>query len=293
MMDKKRLQVAVVGPGRLGQACAVALLDHPDLMLAGLVHHGEKASDLPGRLRQTLRVTHIRDLPAVDLALVCVPPDVATDVTHDLLQARVPIVECARMDKVADAGHYEALSGAALHFRVSAVLGAGWDPGMLPLLTQAFDTLIPRGHTTTHAHPGLTLHHGTATAACTGVEDAVEGEVRAPGGVLQRYVYVKLAPGANLASVRTCLEADPLYAGESTQVFAMDSLDKLAAPVGQGLVIERRASGVSGTSGMHPGLVLDARFDETEFAARVMLRAATQVLSMPQGGHRFSLQMEN
>lgn len=287
MMDKKRLQVAVVGPGRLGQACAQALLDHPDLMLAGLVHHGDKASSLAGRLRQAPRVAHIRDLPPVDLALVCVPPDVATDVGHDLLQARIPIVECARLDPRAGAAHYEALTGAARHFRVCAVLGAGWDPGMLPLLTQAFDTLIPHGHTTTHAHPGLTLHHSTAAAACAEVEDALEGEVRAPGGALQRYVYVKLAPAADLTHVRAWLEADPLYAGESTQVFEMDSLDDLAAPVGQGLVIERRASG---TSGRHTGLVLDARFDEADFAARVMLRAAMQILSLPHGAHLFSLQ---
>lgn len=284
--DKKRQQVAVVGPGRLGQACALALLGDDELALVGLVGLQGSARDLPNRLRHFPLVGHIRDLPAVDLALLCVPSDVATEVAHDLLQCRVPLVECAQLKSHLLAEHYESLDGAARHFRVSAVVGAGWDPGMFPLLGQSFDTLIPQGQTIRHDHPGLMLHHSQAVEALPGVRHALEGEVRTTEGALQRYVYVEVMRGADFERVRTSILSDPIFAGEVTQVFQMDSLAALEAPMGQGLVIERHATAAPG---VHASLVLEARFDAIEFAARVMIQACRRLRTLPHGAHRFSL----
>lgn len=287
MLEKKRLQVAVVGPGRLGQACALALLDDAEFSLAGLVRRPEATGSLPGRLGDVPLVTHFRDLPVVDLALVCVPPQQVAEVAHDLMQARVPIVECARLEGGARRAHYETLDGCARRYRVSAVVGAGWDPGLLPLLSQAFHTLIPHGQTVQHQHPGLATHHSAAVEALPGVRQALECELRAQGGALQRYVYVELQPEADFDAVRTRIAADPLFAGEATQVFQMDSLAALEAPEGEGLVLERHARG---SAGPHASLVLEARYDVTGFAARVMLKAARRLPSLSHQAHLFSLE---
>lgn len=287
MVDKKRLQIAIVGPGRLGQACAQALLGDEALSLVGLVARGGSPVHLPGALRHFPVVTHIRDLAAVDLALVCVPSDVATEVAHDLLQSHVPLVECAQMRSRDLIEHHEALSGAANRYRVRAVLGAGWDPGIRPLLTQAFETLIPHGHSVEHDHPGLTLHHSAGVERLPGVQQALEGEVRASTGEPQRYVYVEIKRGADFAQVRNAVLADPVYAGETTQVFQMDSLADLEEANGRGLVMERHAMP---RPGIHASLILEARFDPTDFAAQVMLKATRKLPSLPVGAHPFRLE---
>lgn len=288
--DKKRLQVAVVGPGRLGLACALALLGDDELALAGLVGRQGSARVLPNQLRHFPLVEHIRDLPPVDLALLCVPSAVATEVAHDLLQCRVPLVECAQLKSHLLAVHHESLDGAARRYRVSAVIGAGWDPGMFPLLGKAFNTLIPQGQTVKHEHPGLMLHHSQAVEALPGVRRALEGEVRASDGELQRYVYVEVMRGADFDRVRASILSDPIFAGEITQVFQIDNLDELEAPVGQGLVIERHATAAPG---VHASLILEARFDIIDFAARVMLKACRRLPTLPHGAHRFSLEQED
>lgn len=285
-MPVKPLQVAVVGLGRLGNACAQALLDDTGLALAGVVRRPASPKTLPGRLQRWPAVTHVRDLPAVDLALVCVPATAVAGVARELLQARVPLVECAQLDRRLLQAHYEELHSFALHHRATAIVGAGLDPGVWPIFTRAFELLIPRGQTRTLPHPGVRLHHSAALAHLPGIEDALAGEWHGPDGALQRYVYLQLARGADASQVRAAIAADPLYAGETTQVFVVDSLAEVEAEAGEGLVLERLSTAAAGA---HASLLLEARFDLHAFAARVMLDAARQLPALHHGAHRYTL----
>lgn len=280
------LQVAVVGPGRLGRACALALLDEPNLTLAGVVERPGFPGYLQGRLQHTTRVTHIRDLPVVDMALVCVPPLEVGAVTHDLLQSRIPLVECARLEGVALQAHYSRLEEQAHRYRTTAVYGAGWNPGLLPLMNSAFHLLIPRGRTVAHRHPGVQMHHSLWVSQLPGVKQALEGEFTGPDDRPVRYVYVELAPGASWEAVRTQIQSDPMFAGETVQIFQMDGLNAMAAQEGQGLVLERLETA---DAGHHAGLLLEARFDVHQFAARAMVDAARGLKSLKHGAHSYSL----
>lgn len=277
----RRLQVAVVGLGRLGTACALALLDDPRLALAGVVRRPESPGRAPGRLQRAAVVGHVRELPEVDVALVCVPVQEATDVALALLQARVPVVECAALEGAALARHHATLDDAARRHRVSAVVGAGWNPGAWSAFAAAFERLIPHGQTVQQRHPAAALHHSPAAAAVAGVRAAFEAEV---GG--SRYVYVELERGASLDEVRERIASDPLFVGVPTQVFAVDDASGLEDREHQGIVLERLASAAAGR---HASLLLEARFDLHDFAARAMLDAAGQVRGMPHGAHRYAL----
>lgn len=283
----KKLQVAVIGLGKLGTACATALLDDGELALAGVVCRPGAQGALTGRLQRYPLVTHVRDLPHVDVALVCVPTEAVAGVARELLQSRLAIVECASLEGQALAAHHAMLDDVALSHRATAIVGAGWDPGVLPLFAHAFEVLIPRGQHTLHRHPGVSLHHSTAVVAhLPGVKGALEGEYHGAGGEMQRYVYVELAHGADFEPVRAAIEADPLYAGETTQVFEVGSLAELEAETGQGVVLERQAAPAAGG---HASLLLEARFDPTAFAARVMLDAARRLPALRHGAHRYAL----
>jgi diaminopimelate dehydrogenase len=278
----RRLRLAIVGFGRLGSACGAALAAAADLELGGVVRRGSAA--LPAAFAHATVAGHMRDLEHVDAALLCVPAEHTTGVACELLQGRMPIVECAQLGALARVEHYAAIEGAARHHRVQAMIGCGWDPGALPLLNRLFEVLIPRGSTVLGRHPGKSLHHTAAVEEIPGVKEALTGELRDASGKLRRYVYFQLANGANAEEVRRSIESDPLFAGEETEVFEMADLASLEAS--SGLVIERRSLA---TAGEHQSLSLDARFDVWTFAARVMLDAARAVPELPPGAHRYGL----
>ena len=281
-----KLQVAVVGLGRLGLACAEALIDDSELGLAGVVRRPGAPAALPGRLQRFPVASHVRELDGVHAALVCVPPDVVLGVARDLLQARIPIVECAGFEGKELEAHHAALDRAADNHHVAAVVGAGWEPGVLPLMRSAFEMLIPHGHTVFHRHPGLSLHHTAAAAGVRGVKDALAGEYRGSDGSSQHYVYVELEPGMALAHVQAAIAADPLFAGEVTQVFQVERLSDLEGEEGLGVVLDRRGSAAHGS---HESLLLEARLEHIAFSARVMLDAARKLSRLRRGAHRYAL----
>jgi diaminopimelate dehydrogenase len=279
----KRLRIAIVGFGRLGRACAAAILDASDIELAGVVRHASAA--LPAPFAQARAVGHIRDLEKVDVALVCVPAEKPPGVALQLLQCGIPIVECSQQLDDARQSNYEAIDTAAHRHRVPAIVGAGWDPGALPLLQRLFGVLIPHGQTTLTRHPGVALHHSTAIEDIAGVEEALIGEWRDAEHKLRRYVYLHLASHADAQAVSQAIKADPLFVDAPTEVFALPELTALEAP--SGLVIERR--GGDATLGGHSSLSLDARFDVWDFAARIMVDAARAIVQLGPGAHRYAL----
>lgn len=267
--EMRRSRVAIIGFGKLGRACAQTLQERGDTELAGVVRRGQ----------------HVRDLAAVDVALVCVPATDTLAVSAQLLQQRLAIVECAALEgAVLEAHHAELLRVAERH-RCRAFVGAGWDPGVLTLVRRAFEVLIPHGASEMTRRPAVPLHH--TVEAIPGVRAALAAEQRA-GAERQRYVYVELAPGTRLDAVQSAIAADPAFAGEHTQVFAVESVDALQAEA-HGVLLERRGSGGHGA---HPALLLEGRFDPVMFAARAMLDAARRLPQLERRGHRYHLAIE-
>jgi len=281
----RRTRLAIIGFGRLGRACAMALRDSPEFELAGVVLPARAATPLPHPFERAPAAPHVRELKHVDAALVCVPALEVLGVAREILQQRLPVVECAILEDSALKAHHEALGVAARHHDVAAVVGAGWDPGALQLVHRLFELLIPHGQTDTGKHPGLSLHHTAAVERLPGVTAALACESRAADRRMQRYVYVQLAKGADAAGIERALRADPLHAGEDLFVFPVEDLAALEA-AGSGLVLERRGTGEAGA---HQSLLLEARFDAATFAARIMLDAARRLPQLKAGAHPYSL----
>ncbi|WP_372526305.1 hypothetical protein [Piscinibacter sp.] len=194
----RRLRLAVIGWGQLGQACAAALRDSPDLALAGVVRRAESlaVSQLrPGR--DMACVSHVSELGGIDAALLCVPTEAAPGAARELLQAGLPLVECASFEGDALRDHCEDLARIAARRRVAAVVGAGWDPGVLAQLQLLFERLIPKGHSSVTRHVAAGLHHTAAAEGVAGVRGAL---------TVQRAAR----PGRRLAPLRLC-GAGPWY----------------------------------------------------------------------------------
>jgi diaminopimelate dehydrogenase len=265
----RRFRCAVIGFGKLGRACARAILDDDQLLLAGIVRRPHMVSQqLPALFEHTPTVAHISELESIDVALICVPAGHVLGIAHDLMQRRIPVAECAILHGEAYEQHKDELDRYAKHFKVAAIVGAGWDPGALSLFRNCFALLTPKGHTEVTRRPGVSLHHTTINEAIPGVKDALETTTHT--GQKQRYVYVELEQWADHQQIEAAIKNDPLYLDEDTLVFPVDSVTTLEDE-GHGLVMERR--GIAAGIG-HQLFLLEARYSATALAAEMMCAAA-------------------
>lgn len=282
MSPVKPLRLAVVGFGRVGQVCAELISLSHDLSLAAIVR---RAASAGGKIPETLRsipvATHIGQARDVDVALLCVPTNVVMETAYQILQHGIPIVDCATLHGEALHAHKNAIHKVAFHRRAPAIVGAGWDPGALSMFRSWFALLTPGGETETRHHTGISLRHTTMARSVVGVKDALCAEVRATDGRLQRYVYVELEKVADADRITQAIRADPLFLGEDTQVFPVESLADLEQE-GQGVVLDRR-----GPPGRlrHHHLLLEARLDDTVLTAQVMVAAARALPHLNPGAY--------
>ncbi|MBH0198915.1 MAG: diaminopimelate dehydrogenase [Nitrospira sp.] len=282
MASTKLLRLAVVGLGRIGQACAELIALSHDLAVEAFVRRpASGAEGLPGHLRQIPLMTHAGQLSAVDGALICVPTGAVTETASQILQHGIPIVDCAILHGESFHAHKEAIHKLALHHHTPAIVGAGWDPGGLSVFRSWLALLTPGGVTETTHRPGITLRHTVMAKSVVGVKDARCTEVRTTDGRLQRYVYVELEQGANADRVAEAIRADPLFLGEETQVFPVESLASLEQEA-RGVVLDRRSS--SQRLGRQH-FVLEGRFDEVVVTAEVMLAAARALPDLDPGAY--------
>ncbi|SDS34531.1 Rossmann-fold NAD(P)-binding domain-containing protein [Pseudomonas oryzae] len=269
-------QIAVIGLGRLGRRCAELLLSDSGLALAGVVRRNPAPLDWPGDIPV---VGHISELRGVDAVLVCVPVDAVLGQARELLQHQLPLVECARLHGAAFVAHKAELQRMAHLYRATAVLGAGCDPGLLSLLRSQFALPLPHGRTQASLHTASSLHHSLAAEGVEGVRTALATELKTADGRVQRYVYVELEPGADRLAVEDAILGDPLYLDEETLVFPVASVADLEE-TDRGLLLERHAAA---SNGSHAAMLLEARFNEIELAARMMLAGARALPLLQRG----------
>lgn len=272
----KKMRFAIIGLGRLGHKCVEAVSADQDTELAGIVLRTVTASKFKADIPV---VTHVSELKNVDAALICVPTEAVLGVAKNLLQSRIPIVECARLHGEDFLRHKSEIHRIALLRKVQAVVGAGCDPGVLSLFRSYFALLAPHGHTETILHAGSSLHHSLAAEGVKGVKKALATELKPAAGTMQRYVYVELEPSADQDEVERLIVNNPLFLDEQTLVFPVPSIETLEE-TNRGVMLERY--GKAGDVG-HASFLLEARFDEEGLAARMMVTAAKS-LTTPRVG---------
>jgi diaminopimelate dehydrogenase len=220
-------------------------------------------------------------LAEIDVALVCVPRERVVDIAGQILSRGASVVDAAQIHGAAFERHRAEIHREALRNQRAAIVGAGWDPGMLSLLRGWLALLVPKGHTQARPRPAAGLHHTLAAREIAGVRDALCAELRTSDGRLQRYVYVELEPGADSERVSAALRADPLFLDEETLVLPVESVAALEEEP-HGIVLERwgEAAGVG-----HQRLLFEARFDAVALTAQVMLAAVRALPRLQPGAH--------
>lgn len=268
-----QIRLAIIGFGKLGRACATAIQREEQIHLAGIVRRAEYCSEPLSPPLDTIPVAdHIRELPEIDAALLCLPPEMVIGAAHDLMQQGIPIIECATVHGADFLTHKAALDRLAIRHKVPAIVGAGWDPGFLSLFRNIFALFCPHGHTEITRRPGISLHHSSIAGSIPGVKGAMATELRTADGQMQNYLYIELEKGVDAKQAEQAIQRDPLYAGEKVLVFPVESITGMEEE--HGVLLERR-----GNSGgeEHQLFLLEARFSEYALCAQVMLTAARAI----------------
>ncbi|CAE6759206.1 NAD(P)-binding domain-containing protein [Nitrospira defluvii] len=276
------IRLAVVGFGKVGKACAESLIESKDLVLAAIVRRLDSlAQVLPDAFSKIPIVSHTAQVQQVEGALLCVPMAQVLDTAHECLQHGIPIIESSVLHGEAFQAHRDAMHRLAMRYEVPAIVGAGWDPGALSFLRSLFALLVPEGNIEIRHRVAASLRHTAMARQVVGVKEALCTEQLAADGTRQRYVYVELAKGVDPDRVAAAIRADPLFFGEETLVFPVESIAALEQE-GRGIVLERRSA--PGSSG-HQRFLFEARFDESLLTARMMLAAARALPGLKPGAH--------
>lgn len=215
-------KIAIIGAGNVGLAAAKAVMLSPDMELCGFIRREAKKAD---GFAAISTVTSVFDLPKKpDGAIICIPSRLVESAEKELLEAGIYTVDSFDIHEELSEMRRR-LSAAAKENGVSAVIGAGWDPGLDSVIRTLMLAAVPRGKTYTDFGPGMSMGHSAAARAIKGVEDAVSFTLPLGFGKHRREIYAVLKPGADKAAVEHEILNDGYFEHDECRVEFVDSAE--------------------------------------------------------------------
>lgn len=228
------IHIGIVGYGNLGRGVERAIEVNEDMHLAGIFTRrapGEvqPASRAPVRPYDDLLADEALDL---DVLILCGGSRSDLPEQTPELAASYNVVDSfdthARIPQ-----HYEAV-GAQVS-ATTAIISAGWDPGLFSINRVYAEAVLPSGETSTFWGKGLSQGHSDAVRRVPGVAGGVQYTIPSPAAMAearagraghtpasarhQRHCYVVPEEGADLPQVRDAILTMPDYfAGYDTTV---------------------------------------------------------------------------
>jgi diaminopimelate dehydrogenase len=237
----KKIRAAVVGYGNIGKYTLEALMEAPDMEVAGIVRR-RGAEDCPRELEGYKVVRDIRELDDVDVAILATPTRSVEAYAKDILALGINTVDSFDIHTQI-VSLRRSLDAAAKAGGAVSIISAGWDPGSDSVVRTLMESLAPKGITYTNFGPGRSMGHSVAVRAIPGVRDALSVTIPLGTGIHRRMVYVELDDGADFQTVADAVKADPYFVNDETHVQQVSCVKDLN-DVGHGVNLVRK--GVSG-----------------------------------------------
>ena len=278
----KKIRAAVVGYGNIGKYTLEALVEAPDMEVAGIVRR-RGAENLPKELEGYTVVKDIRELEDVDVAILATPTRSVEAYAKDILALGINTVDSFDIHtKIVELRR--SLDAAAKAGKAVSIISAGWDPGSDSVVRTLMESLAPKGISYTNFGPGRSMGHSVCVRSKAGVKDALSMTIPVGQGIHRRMVYVELEDGANLDDVTAAIKADPYFASDETHVFQVESVDALN-DVGHGVNLVRK--GVSGQT--HNQLFeFNMKINNPALTAQVLVNVARASMRQQPGCYTMS-----
>ena len=295
-------RIAIAGYGNLGRGVEAALTRNADMQLVGIYTRRP-----PAQLQPLAAGTPVHGMDAlaghadrIDVLILCGGSKEDLPQQGPALAARFNTVDSFDTHAQIPA-YFAAVDAAAAPNRKTALISAGWDPGMFSINRVMGEALLPEGVTYTFWGKGLSQGHSDAIRRVPGVAGGVQYTVPVPAAVEQvrsgtrptlttrqkhtRECFVVLAEGADADTVRRAIVSMPHYFDEYDTTVTFISADELrrdhgAMPHG-GFVIRSGSTSAGSGQVIEYGLKLDSN---PEFTSSVLVAYARAVHRLHQQG---------
>lgn len=296
------IRIAIVGHGNLGRGVEAAVAKNPDMVIAGIYTRRDPAQLKP--LTAGVAVHHMDSLMghkgAIDVLILCGGSKDDLPRQSPELAAHFSLVDSfdthARIPE-----HFASVDAAAQAGQTTALISAGWDPGMFSINRVLGEALLPDGATYTFWGKGLSQGHSDAVRRVPGVAGGVQYTIPIDAAVDQvrsgvrpelstrqkhrRECFVVLQAGADAEAVRQAIVSMPHYFDEYDTTVQFISAEELARAHGAmphgGFVIRSGNTSHANKQVIEYRLQLDSN---PEFTSSVLVAYARAVHRMRQAG---------
>ena len=299
----EKIRVAIFGYGNLGRGVEAAMPYNPDMELSAVFTRRapETVKTLTG-----VPVYHADKLLAmkddIDVLILC--GGSATD-----LPVQSP--ECAKYFNIVDSfdnhskipEHFDAVDASATAAGKTALISAGWDPGMFSLQRLLGNCVLPNGKDYTFWGKGVSQGHSDAIRRIAGVKDAKQYTIPVEAALDRvragenpeltarekhlRECFVVAEEGADLDRIEREIKTMPAYFepyDTTVHFISQEELDRDHSGIPHGGFVLR--SGVTGLHGETKQMI-EYRLtlgSNPEFTASVLVACARAVVRMDKAG---------
>ena len=275
----KKIRVAIVGYGNIGQYALQALEAAPDMEVAGVVRRSGSA-DCPPELTAYPVVKHISELSDVDVAILATPTRSVEQYALECLSLGINTVDSFDIhSKIVDLRR--SLDAAAKEHGKVAIISAGWDPGSDSIVRTLMQSLAPKGISYTNFGPGMSMGHTVAVKAVEGVKNALSMTIPVGTGIHRRMVYIELEEGYDFDAVAAAIKADAYFVNDETHVMQVPSVDELK-DMGHGVNLTRK--GVSGVT-QNQLFEFNMRINNPALTSQVLVNVARASMRQQPGAY--------
>lgn len=230
-----------MGYGNIGRYTLEALEAAPDFEVAGVVRRNATGQQ-PRELENYPVVTDIRELEAVDVAILATPTRSVEKYAKEILALGINTVDSFDIHtKIVNLRR--SLDESAKAGKAVSIISAGWDPGSDSVVRTLLQAIAPKGVSYTNFGPGMSMGHTVAVKAIPGVKAALSMTIPVGTGLHRRMVYVEIEEGHTYEEVAAAIKADAYFVNDETHVVEVPSVDDVI-DMGHGVSLTRK--GVSG-----------------------------------------------
>lgn len=297
-----QIRIGIAGYGNLGRGVEAALVQNPDMTLVGVFTR--RAPEDVATLSPETPVFGYDELASndrqIDVLILCGGSKDDLPVQSPELAARFNIVDSfdthARIPE-----HFAAVDAPAREAGTTALISAGWDPGMLSINRILGEALLPEGDTYTFWGRGLSQGHSDAVRRVPGVAGGVQYTLPSETAIASvragerpelatrdkhvRECFVVLEDGADADTVREAIVTMPNYFADYDTTVNFITADELARdhsamPHG-GFVLRSGVTSQGNTQGIEYRLTLGSN---PEFTASVLVAYSRAVHRLNRSG---------
>ena len=268
-----QIRIGIVGYGNLGRGVEYALRQNPDMALVGVFTRRPPSS-------LTLQTPGVPVYPldaldgmegAVDVLLLCGGSAADLPEQSPRYAGRFHLVDS--FDTHANIpAHFAAVDAAARAGGKTAIISAGWDPGLFSLVRALAAAVLPCGESYTFWGRGVSQGHSDAVRRIPGVRDARQYTIPVPAALdavrsganpalttrqkHMRECFVVAEEGADRARIEQAIITMPHYFADYDTTVGAAPGPRRPAP--RRLCLPRRPHGPAGTEPGPGGIQADA-----------------------------------